>query len=1036
VYSLGAVLYEMCVGHAPHTGSGLLELKQAVLSRRAPEVASVVPGIEPRFAAIIDRCLEPEAARRFASGEALREALEALRDGGTGEPVVGERPYPGLNAFSSEERGVFFGRGAEVRAVVERLRAEPFVLVAGDSGVGKSSLCRAGVLPRIREGALGGGWTVVTLVPGRHPLMALAGALAPVVGADESRVNEALREGPQALGRLMRPRPGEGGMLLFVDQLEELLTLASPEEAPLAAEALGRLAEGLPGVRLLATVRGDFLTRLAALPGLGEVLSGALYLLRPLSEEGLREAITSPAHARGVAFESEALVHTLVEAGRAEGALPLLQFALAELWEAREVGRHLIPAAALEALGGVAGALARHADGVLARLLPTQQLAARRLLLRLVTAEGTRARRTAGELLGSGGAAQEARVALEALVRGRLLVARETQGEATYEVAHEALLTGWEQLRGWRAGDAERRAAHQRLERAAAEWQRAGRPDDALWGARPLAEVESLHPGELASQEAAFLSASRRAVRRARMVRLGAFLALPLGLALVYGGNLLLLRLETGREVARHLDTARRLLERARQGNAAVEALRHEAFAAFDARNKQEGERAWATALEKTGELHDQGYDLARQELEKAMLRDPGREDTRYLLAGALYERLLLAERDHQVSQQRELLRQLALYDETGDYRRRLQEPARLEIETVPAGATLTVQRYTEEGGYSRPTGERSLGTTPLAGVELEPGSYRLVFRLPGRPSVLHPLRVSRGERLRLHIPVPATVPEGYVYVPPGRFLFGGKDDESVRKIFLGVQPLHEVRTGGYLIARHEVTYGEWLRFLRALPPAERGRRRPLGRDFFGDVELDELPGNQWRLTLRPRTQRAYRAREGERVRYLERERRADQDWLRFPVAGISWEDAQAYAAWLSGSGQLPGARLCDLHEWERAARGADARLYPQGDRLEPDDANFDRTYGQKPLAFGPDEVGSHPTSDSPFGVSDLSGNVWEWVRVATDPRAVYHAGGSFYQDAVTARVDNHVNGEPSQRQPTIGLRICADPPVPDPSTP
>jgi formylglycine-generating enzyme required for sulfatase activity len=171
-------------------------------------------------------------------------------------------------------------------------------------------------------------------------------------------------------------------------------------------------------------------------------------------------------------------------------------------------------------------------------------------------------------------------------------------------------------------------------------------------------------------------------------------------------------------------------------------------------------------------------------------------------------------------------------------------------------------------------------------------------------------------------------------------------------------------------------------------------------------------------------------------VRYLERERRADQDWLRFPVAGISWEDAQAYAAWLSGSGQLPGARLCDLHEWERAARGADARLYPQGDRLEPDDANFDRTYGQKPLAFGPDEVGSHPTSDSPFGVSDLSGNVWEWVRVATDPRAVYHAGGSFYQDAVTARVDNHVDGEPSQRQPTIGLRICADPPVPDPSTP
>ncbi len=1036
VYSLGCVLYEMCAGHAPHVASGLLALKQAVLRRRAPGVASVVPGIDPRFAAIIDRCLEPEPSRRFASGEALREALEALRESGPGEPVMAERPYPGLNAFSSEERGVFFGRGAEVRAVLDRLRAEPFVLVAGDSGVGKSSLCRAGLLPRINEGALGGGWTVVTLVPGRHPLVALAHALAPLAGTDEARVTEALREGPQALGRLLRAHPGAGGTLLFVDQLEELLTLASPEEATLVAESLGKLAEGLPGVRLLATVRGDFLTRLAALPGLGDVLSGALYLLRPLSEAGLREAITSPAHARGVAFESEALVNALVEAGRAEGALPLLQFALAELWDAREVGRHLIPAAALEALGGVAGALARHADGVLARLLPTQQRAARHLLLRLVTAEGTRARRTAEELLGSGVAAEEARVALEALVRGRLLVARETQGEATYEVAHEALLTGWEQLRGWRAGDAERRAAHQRLERAAAEWQRAGRPADALWGARSLAQVESLHPGELVSQEAAFLSASRRAVRRARMVRLGALLALPLGLALVYGGNLLLLRLETGREVARHLENARRLLEGARRSNATVEALRREAFAAFDARKKKEGEQTWASALEKTSEMHDQGYGLARQELEKAMLRDPGREDTRYQLAGAIYERLVLAERDHQDSLRKDLLRQLELYDETGDYRRRLHEPARLEIETEPAGATLTVQRYTDEGGYSRPSPERALGTTPLAAVELEPGSYRLVFSLPGRPSVLHPVRVSRGERLRLHIPVPATVPDGYVYVPPGRFLFGGKDDESVRKSFLGVQPMHEVRTGGYLIARHEVTYGEWLRFLRALPPAERELRRPRGRDSSGDVELTELPGGHWQLTLRPRTQQVYRAREEERVQYLERERRTAQDWLRFPVAAISWDDAQAYAAWLSRSGQLPGARLCDMHEWERAARGADARLYPQGDRLEPDDANFDQTYGQKPLAFGPDEVGSHPTSDSPFGVSDLSGNVWEWVRVAADPRAVYHSGGSYYQDRIAARANNHVDGESSQRQPTVGLRLCADPPVPDPSEP
>jgi formylglycine-generating enzyme required for sulfatase activity len=1035
VYSLGALLYELCAGQAPHSGLTLTELSQAVQSQRAPLLASVAPGIEPRFAALIDRCLEPDPARRFASGDALREALEALGEEGQGAHVAAERPYPGLHAFSAEERGVFFGRGAEVRALLDRLRAEPFVLVAGDSGVGKSSLCRAGLLPRIAEGVLGGGWRVVTLVPGRHPLGALSAALAPLLGTGEAQVSEELRAGPQALARLLRSLPEGQSTLLFVDQLEELLTLAVPEEAALVAESLGRLAEGIPGVRLLATVRGDFLTRLVALPGLGDMVSGALYLLRPLSEEGLREAITEPARASGMSFESESLIQALVAAGRTEGGLPLLQFALSELWEARDVERRILPAAALEALGGVSGALARHADGVLARLLPAQQVAARHILPRLVTPEGTRARRPASELTGGGATQAEAQAVLEALVRGRLLVAREAEGEATYEVAHEALLTGWDQLRGWLAGDAERRAAHQRLERAAAEWQRLGRPGDALWGVRLLAEVQALEPGALAPREADFLAASRRAVRRGRLLRLGAALALPLVAALLYGGNLLLLRLETDREVGEHVETAQRLLEWARRQNVSVEALRARAFTAFDVRQKGDGEAAWAEAREKTAQMHERGYDLARQELEKAVLRDPDRHDTRYLLAGVLYELLLLAERDFQASLRGHLARQLELYDETGEYRRRLQSPAHLELETQPAGATVELQRYTDEGGYSRLSPARTVGTTPLTGLELEPGSYRLVLRLPDRPPVLHPLLVTRGERLRLRVPLPASIPEGYVYVPPGRFLFGSNDDELVRRNMLRAPPQHPVRTDGYLIARHEVTFGEWLRYLRELPPAERALRRPQAQVSAGSLELTELPDGHWQLTLQRRTA-INRAREGERMHYLQRKTRADQDWLRFPVSGISWEDAQAYAAWLSRTGRLPGARLCEVHEWERAARGADSRLYPHGDVLNPDDANFDRTYEKRPAAFGPDEVGSHPASDSPFGISDLSGNVWEWVAMAAEPQSAFYSGGSFYQDALSARSNNHAAGEVTQRSVFIGLRLCATPATPTPSSP
>jgi serine/threonine protein kinase len=912
VYSLGALLYELCAGQAPHSGLTLTELSQTVQSGRAALLASVAPGVEPRFASLIDRCLEPDPARRFASGDALREALEALGEEEPGERVATARPYPGLHAFSAEERGVFFGRGTEVRALLDRLRAEPFVLVAGDSGAGKSSLCRAGLLPRIAEGVLGGSWRVVTLVPGRHPLGALSAALAPLLGTGEAQVSEELRAGPQALARLLRSLPEGQSTLLFVDQLEELLTLAVPEEAALVAESLGRLAEGIPGVRLLATVRGDFLTRLVTLPGLGDMISGALYLLRPLSEEGLREAITEPARASGVAFESEALIQALVAAGRTEGGLPLLQFALSELWEARDRERRLLPAVALETLGGVSGALARHADGVLARLLPAQQVAARHILLRLVTPEGTRARRPASELTGGGATQEEARAVLEALVRGRLLVAREAEGEATYEVAHEALLTGWDQLRGWLAGDAERRAAHQRLERAAAEWQRLGRPGDALWGVRLLAEVQSLEPSALAPREADFLAASRRAVRRRRLLRLGAALALPFVAALVYGGNLLLLRLETDRDVAQHVENAQRLLEWARQQNVSVEALRAQAFAAFELRRKQEGDTAWTSALEKTAQLHEQGYDLARQELEKAMLRDPERRDTRYLLASALYEHLLLAERDHQRSLRGHLSRQLELYDETGEFRRRLLSPARLEVETLPGGATVELQQYTNEGGYSRLSPPRPSGTAPLTGLELVPGSYRLVLRLPGRAPVLYPLFVTRDERLRLRIPLPATVPDGYVYVPPGRFLSGSSDEELVRRNFLRAPPLHLSRTEGYLIARHEVTYGEWLRFLRALSAEERALRRPRAQSSSGSIELTELPDGQWQFTLQ-RGSTVYRAREGAPVRYLQRTRRAEQDWLRFPVSGISWEDAQAYADWLS---RCPRGRRAHLPPW------------------------------------------------------------------------------------------------------------------------
>src|SRR5262249_23444502 len=152
-----------------------------------------------------------------------------------------------------------------------------------------------------------------------------------------------------------------------------------------------------------------------------------------------------------------------------------LQFTLAEVWDARDDLARTIRADSLAALGGVEGALTRHADRLLDGLDVDGRDAARRILLRLVTAEGTRARRAEAERLSDGAQRSAERPALEALVRGRVVVANSADRGA-YEIAHEALLVSWSTLQGWLQRDAADHGVRRRVEQAAAEWERMGRP--------------------------------------------------------------------------------------------------------------------------------------------------------------------------------------------------------------------------------------------------------------------------------------------------------------------------------------------------------------------------------------------------------------------------------------------------------------------------------------------------------------------------------------------------------------------------------
>jgi hypothetical protein len=343
IYSLGVVLFELSAGRGPFGDASGDELAHRAMTDQPASLRQAAPWVPPALADIVDRCLRRDPGERFGSATALRAELESLqtrraleavdRLRARGAPPT-DNPYRGPAAFRAADQAFFFGRRAELAQLVDRLQKSPFVLVAGDAGVGKTSLCRAGLLPLVTEGALGGPrhWAAEAIEPGRRPLAALAAALGPhLAGTD---VEALARTRPDEL--VERLRRGHGpcsAHLLLVDGLEQLVTEADPEEARITSAILGLIARPSPTLRLVATVRTDHITRVAALPGLDAVIGPAAYiLLPPRSEEAVREIITGPAALAGGGLAPR-LVDTLVaKVTSGELGLAELQARLAAEW--------------------------------------------------------------------------------------------------------------------------------------------------------------------------------------------------------------------------------------------------------------------------------------------------------------------------------------------------------------------------------------------------------------------------------------------------------------------------------------------------------------------------------------------------------------------------------------------------------------------------------------------------------------------------------------------------------------------------------
>lgn len=436
-------------------------------------------------------------------------------------------PYRGLQPFGSEDADEFFGRDADVRACLNRLRVSPFLAISGASGSGKSSLVLAGIVPALRAR----GEHVVVIGSGAAPLLRLREALA-----------------------------GPTDAVVVVDQFEELFhsafSTAHVEEVDtLIADAVAA------GRCVIVAVRADFLSTCAAASAIGPLFAEGVHLVGPLTPEGLRAAIEGPAALAGLRIEPGLVEVLLRDAAGAPAALPHVSHALVETWSRREGAT--LTVAGYEAAGGISGAIAQSADRLYRSLDPDQQEICRSTFLRLVE-------------IGADGAPMRRRVSLAPLredgAHDRVLtILAQSRLVSTEEdsliVAHESLALAWPRLRGWLEEDAQGIRAMHGLANAASTWDEDGRPDEDLYrGARLQAALEwrATHAPELTRTEASFLDESARLHRstleevQARSARqrrqnrrlrtsLGATAALFL-VALIAGGFVIAGATETDRQ--------------------------------------------------------------------------------------------------------------------------------------------------------------------------------------------------------------------------------------------------------------------------------------------------------------------------------------------------------------------------------------------------------------------------------------------------------------------------------------------------------
>ena len=545
IYRMGIMLFEMLAGSKPFIGPTPIDFIQQHLNDPLPLLTRLpqATGLPPAIDDIIGRATAKSANDRYPDVREFLGDLAHLGQSGITidtmplPPAIDwaqlSNPYKGLRPFEEADAAHFFGRDTFVQELLSKMAEindlARFLAVVGPSGSGKSSAVKAGLLPALRRGGLPGSekWFVAEMTPGANPYDELISALAQVaIQPISPAMADSLKNNTRGLLQLIQqllPTDPAVQLVLLIDQFEELFTLTTDEAVRVhfLENIITAVLSPISRLRIIVTMRADFTDRPLRYVDFGDLMRQRTEFILPLSPDELEQAIEQPVKQLGMYLEPGLTTRIVSDVGDEPGALPLLQYALTELFERQEEGQ--LTRSAYEASGGVLGALARRADEIYTSLDGNGRSFTRQLFLRLISlgegVEDTRRRVCLSELEALNlDAATNTQQDLNAVTnlygKFRLLTFDRDPltREPTVEVAHEALLREWGRLRQWLDESRDDIRLQRRLATAVDEWEQANR--DAgflLLGSRLdlFADWVSQSPVALTHSEEQFLAASQ-----------------------------------------------------------------------------------------------------------------------------------------------------------------------------------------------------------------------------------------------------------------------------------------------------------------------------------------------------------------------------------------------------------------------------------------------------------------------------------------------------------------------------------------------